>query len=50
VTLIAVTKIFPASVILEAYGLGMRDFGENYVQEFQGKAPEVQHLSGRVTT
>lgn len=46
VTLIAVTKIFPASAIEEAYALGMRDFGENYVQEFEGKAPQLRPLSG----
>ncbi len=46
VTLIAVTKIFPAAIIREAYQAGLRDFGENYVQEFESKAPEVQDLSG----
>jgi pyridoxal phosphate enzyme (YggS family) len=46
VLLLAVTKVFPASVIREAYDLGLRDFGENYVQEFDGKAPEVAGLSG----
>ncbi|MEO8129406.1 MAG: YggS family pyridoxal phosphate-dependent enzyme [Bryobacteraceae bacterium] len=45
ITLIAVTKIFPASVVREAYGLGLRAFGENYVQEFQGKAPELSDLA-----
>jgi PLP dependent protein len=44
--LLAVTKIFPTSVIREAYGLGLREFGENYVQEFEGKAPEVGALPG----
>ena len=42
----AVTKVFPASVILEAYSLGLRDFGENYVQEFETKAPLVRSLGG----
>lgn len=46
ITLLAVTKIFPASAILEAYELGLREFGENYVQEFEGKAPEVSRLEG----
>lgn len=46
VTLIAVTKIFPASAIREAYALGIRDFGENYVQEFEGKHPQVSDLDG----
>jgi pyridoxal phosphate enzyme (YggS family) len=46
ITLVAVTKVFPASVIHEAYEAGLRDFGENYVQEFEAKAPEVSELSG----
>src|ERR1700729_2586871 len=46
ILLLAVTKIFPASVILEAYGLGLRDFGENYVQEFEDKATAVRGLDG----
>jgi pyridoxal phosphate enzyme (YggS family) len=46
IRLLAVTKIFPASVILEAYDLGLRDFGENYVQEFEDKAPAVRGLAG----
>lgn len=46
ILLLAVTKVFPASVICEAYGLGLRDFGENYVQEFEAKAPEVRGLTG----
>ena len=44
ITLVAVTKIFPAEVIREAYALGMRDFGENYVQEFEEKLPELGGL------
>lgn len=46
VTLLAVTKSFPAEMILEAYELGMREFGENYVQEFEQKAPLVRSLAG----
>jgi PLP dependent protein len=45
ITLIAVTKIFPASAIREAYALGLRHFGENYVQEFAGKRPELDDLA-----
>lgn len=45
VLLLAVTKIFPATVIQEAYALGLREFGENYVQEFEGKAPVLAGLS-----
>jgi pyridoxal phosphate enzyme (YggS family) len=46
ILLLAVTKIFPASVIVEAYNLGLRNFGENYVQEFEDKAPAVRGLAG----
>jgi pyridoxal phosphate enzyme (YggS family) len=46
ITLLAVTKIFPAQVIRDAYALGLRQFGENYVQEFAGKLPDVSDLSG----
>jgi len=46
ITLVAITKTFPASVIREAYELGLRHFGENYVQEFETKAPEVRSLDG----
>ena len=46
ILLLAVTKVFPASVIRDSHALGLRDFGENYVQEFEAKAPEVRHLEG----
>ena len=46
ILLLAVTKIFPAEAILDAYALGLREFGENYVQEFEGKAPRVGGLAG----
>ncbi len=46
VALVAVTKLFPAEAITRAYDLGLRDFGENYVQEFEGKRPLVEHLEG----
>jgi pyridoxal phosphate enzyme (YggS family) len=46
ILLLAVTKVFPASAIQAAYDLGLREFGENYVQEFEGKAPEVASLPG----
>ena len=41
ITLIAVTKVFPATVVREAYDIGLRDFGENYVQEFADKLPQL---------
>lgn len=37
VTLVAVSKTKPVSDIEEAYALGQRDFGENYVQELVDK-------------
>ncbi len=46
ITLVAITKVFPASVIRDAWALGLRDFGENYVQEFESKLPEVASLDG----
>ena len=46
ITLIAVTKKFPAGVIREAYALGLRTFGENYVQEFETKHPALAGLDG----
>jgi hypothetical protein len=42
VALMAVTKVHPVEVILEAYAAGHRLFGENRVQEFQEKS---QHLA-----
>ncbi len=46
ITLIAVTKKFPAEVVREAYELGLRVFGENYVQEFERKHPALADLAG----
>ena len=46
ITLIAVSKVFPVSCLIEAYHAGARDFGENYVQEFEGKWPEASQLPG----
>jgi pyridoxal phosphate enzyme (YggS family) len=46
ITLIAVTKKFPAAVIREAFACGLRVFGENYVQEFESKHPGLADLSG----
>jgi len=44
--LLAVTKVFPAQAIRDGWELGLREFGENYVQEFEGKAPQLQDLAG----
>jgi len=46
VQLLAVTKVFPADVIVEAWAAGLREFGENYVQEMERKAPAVANLTG----
>jgi pyridoxal phosphate enzyme (YggS family) len=46
IMLLAVTKVFPPAAIREAYSLGLREFGENYVREFEAKAPEVKDLEG----
>jgi hypothetical protein len=46
VTLLAVTKVFPVETLLEAYALGMREFGENYVQEFERKYPRTRECAG----
>jgi pyridoxal phosphate enzyme (YggS family) len=42
VALMAVSKVHPVEVILQAYAAGQRLFGENRVQEFQEKS---QHLA-----
>ncbi len=42
VTLIAVSKTQPAEAILPLLEAGQRDFGENRVQEAQGKWPELR--------
>jgi pyridoxal phosphate enzyme (YggS family) len=45
ITLMAVSKTFPAESIREAYTAGIRVFGENRVQEFAGKAEALRDLS-----
>jgi len=45
IMLLAVTKVFPARAVRDAYALGLREFGENYVQEFEGKLPELSGLA-----
>ena len=46
VRLLAVTKIFGPEVIREAWAAGLREFGENYVQEMERKAAAVADLEG----
>lgn len=56
VRLMAVSKTHPASAIIQAFEAGIRLFGENRVQEFAEKAPELQsvlaeiHLIGHLQT
>ena len=45
VTLVAVSKTKPVSDIQEAYDLGVRDFGENRVQELLQKVGELPNDS-----
>lgn len=44
VRLIAVSKTFPAEAVRAAYALGLRDFGENKVQETASKQSELSDL------
>ncbi len=55
VTLIAVSKTKPVDMIREAYDTGIRDFGENRVQEIVDKYPQLPsdirwHLIGHLQT
>ena len=45
IQLLAVSKRHPADKIEEAFKLGQKSFGENYVQELLEKAKCLQHLS-----
>jgi hypothetical protein len=47
VELMAVSKTYPAATVAEAAALGLTLFGENRVQEFAGKAAELEPLRGR---
>jgi pyridoxal phosphate enzyme (YggS family) len=44
ITLLGVSKTFPAERIHEAYAAGLRIFGENRVQEFAAKAEALRDL------
>ena len=46
VALMAVSKVHPVEMILEAHAAGQRLFGENRVQEFQEKSPRLAALAG----
>jgi pyridoxal phosphate enzyme (YggS family) len=45
VRLIAISKTFPAERIRQAYEAGLRDFGENRVQEAAAKRPALSDLA-----
>ena len=45
VRLLAVSKTKPASAVREAYAAGVRDVGENYLQEALAKQPELSDLA-----
>jgi len=45
VTLVAVSKTFPAEAIRAAYELGLRHFGENRVQEWESKRATLADLN-----
>lgn len=45
VTLVAVSKTFPAAAVREAWAAGQRDFGENYAQEWREKADALADLA-----
>lgn len=55
VTLIAVSKTKPVSMLMEAYDAGSREFGENKVQEILEKQPQMPedchfHMIGHLQT
>jgi pyridoxal phosphate enzyme (YggS family) len=45
VKLVAISKTVPAERIREAYAAGLRDFGENRVQEAKAKRPALSDLN-----
>ncbi len=49
VTLLAVSKTFPAVTVREAFDAGQRFFGENYVQEAVDKVAELADLRSQIT-
>lgn len=47
ITLVAVSKTWPAETILAAYEVGMRHFGENRAEELAQKRPFVENVLGK---
>jgi pyridoxal phosphate enzyme (YggS family) len=46
ITLVAVSKTFPGEAIRAAHEAGLRHFGENRVQEWESKHPQLADLDG----
>ncbi len=44
IRLVAVSKMFPAATVREAFDAGLRDFAENKVQEAEGKWKDLDEL------
>jgi PLP dependent protein len=47
ITLVGVSKTHPAEAIQEAFDAGLRDFGENRVQEWEGKRGGIANLPAK---
>lgn len=45
ITIVAVSKTFSAAAIRSAFEAGLRHFGENRVQEWESKEPELRDLT-----
>ncbi|MDQ3986945.1 MAG: YggS family pyridoxal phosphate-dependent enzyme [Actinomycetota bacterium] len=55
ITVVAVSKTFPAAAVLEAADMGVSDFGENRAQELKRKLTQIDrplrwHFVGRLQT
>lgn len=46
ITVVAVSKTWPAEAILQAYAVGIRHFGENRTEELESKRTAVSHTLG----
>ncbi len=49
VTLVGVSKKQPAGLLREAYGAGLHDFGESYVQELADRHEELPDIAREIT-
>jgi PLP dependent protein len=46
ITLLAISKTFPNDLIIQAVDAGLSKFGENRVQEAEGKIPQLKEIPG----